>query len=143
MANNYRQFAETFGPLDPAGLKWLTELLKENAGKEDADGVPMVNFEWRPADGDCIVFSDDGESGDVDQLGEYVRQYFIKFEPKKYWLLRWADTCSKARPGEFGGGLMLVTAERLDYQGESEWVEARTYGLDLQGEVIRALGARP
>ena len=42
---------------------------------------------------------------------ELIHQFFKKFRPTDYLILSWAETCSKMRVDEFGGGEVLITGD--------------------------------
>ena len=51
------------------------------------------------------------ESCNLEAVVELIHQFFKKFRPTETLVLSWADTCSKMRIGEFGGGEVLITAD--------------------------------
>lgn len=51
------------------------------------------------------------ESCNLEAVVELIHWFFKKFRPTETLVLSWADTCSKMRPDEFGGGEVLVTAD--------------------------------
>lgn len=121
MANNYVLFS-TLVPLRggdpfPVVKKILTEGVIERgalvaAGNWDvADELGFdFQFEWG-AGGSLIIYSE--EAGNVDHAAEFIRtlmQKGLAYEPH---VLGWANTCTKARPDEFGGGAILITKKKL------------------------------
>jgi len=57
---------------------------------------------------------------------ELIHQFFKKFRPTDYLILSWAETCSKMRVDEFGGGEVLITGD---------WVYWPPRHLDRIGEL--------
>ena len=52
-----------------------------------------------------------------------VRKFLKKFRPDQCWGLTYATTCSKPRAGEFGGGAVFVTADKICGQDAQEFIE--------------------
>jgi hypothetical protein len=69
-----------------------------------------------------VVFHAD-ECGSPERLAHLVQTYLRRFHPDRSWALSWSVTCSKLRVGEFGGGGVLVTAERLCWVNTWEFLE--------------------
>ncbi|NLX98374.1 MAG: hypothetical protein GXY83_19625 [Rhodopirellula sp.] len=75
--------------------------------------------------GRCLhIYSQDW--GSLDGVAHLVQKFLKKFRPKECWSLTWAETCSKPRIGNFGGGWMFVTAEKVEWgdtfsQAEALW----------------------
>lgn len=114
-------------------VAWLRTVLTSDCG-EDGDvkelvklGVPEEELteeirDWWPGfenvieEGGLWVYSD--EAGNVDALCVIVRAFLKKFDVKTPFTLTWAETCSKPRLGEFGGGFIVVTQEKT-YSGST------------------------
>ena len=64
------------------------------------------------------------EYGNVDQVAQLVQKFLRQFRPHDCWSLTYAATCSKPRVSEFGGGAVLVTAERIRWHDASAIVAA-------------------
>lgn len=66
------------------------------------------------------------EYGDPDMAAEWIHilmQLNVITETKV--LLEWAFTCSKPRPGEFGGGACLITKQKIHWRESAEdWAES-------------------
>jgi hypothetical protein len=56
------------------------------------------------------------EYGELERLTHLVQKFLKRFRPNRSWSLGYACTCSKPRVGEFGGGAVFVTAERIVWQ---------------------------
>lgn len=119
MANCYTQFSEVIPCENEEQVEWLmgslaTAVKDEGCESEDSDddGYPPCEFE---RDGSGVwVHSEDG--GDLEALVNVICSFQEKFSIGDPWSLAWAETCSRPRVGEFGGGAIVV------YKGEAEWI---------------------
>ena len=137
MANSYRQFSLVLNLDNKKEETWCRKTLKKLSQTESAEGGSETDFDWTvyPAGEDpkshpWIWFHDGGEYGNVEQIADFVEKYLKKFQPKGYFVLSWADTCSKSRVGEFGGGLAVVTANGPTWFNDSDWVNTLTKRLE-------------
>lgn len=141
MANNYRQFSFTLKLANKKEAVWFQKLLEKAQKTEEPDGCgTMADFDWTvyghvtPPEGvgdirPHVWFRDNGEYGNVDQVADLVQLYLKKFCPKGYFTMSWADTCSKHRVNEFGGGFCVVTAKKQHWLNEHEFLIESTKGL--------------
>ena len=90
---------------------------------DDPDRGRAFDSEWEiEEDVDSYVwFHSDGEEGEVDHVAAFVQEFFRKFQPDGIFCISWADTCSKPRIGEFSGGALVVTAEKIYAMEAQEW----------------------
>ena len=99
------------------------KILKEEPWREDDDYELCCNFVVRmPLDGSSALFDCD-ESGDPEAVAVLIHAFFKKFRPDGYFEIGWATTCSKSRPGEFGGGTYVVTAQEMRHYGHTGHVK--------------------
>lgn len=75
---------------------------------------------------DACIFCE--ESGDPDAMSTVLQRFLLRFRPDQYITFTWAETCSKPRVDEFGGGAALVTSH------SSEWMHAHDWVQDKQAE---------
>jgi hypothetical protein len=54
------------------------------------------------------------ESGSPEDVCDVLERFIKDNRPSGYVAFTWADTCSKPRPGEFGGGAAFVSAKGID-----------------------------
>lgn len=131
MANNYRAFCQELAFSDDPALHrqeedWLisaTEYEDTDADQLEAKlkflGLDTSGLDlqlW--PDFQCDVeqtsaFFYTEESGNIDHVAIVVQGFIRKFCPKGVWSMEWADYCNRARPGEFGGGIVVVTADTI------------------------------
>jgi hypothetical protein len=133
MANNYRQFSFALKLANKKEAVWFQKLLEKASDTEDPEsGGTMADFDWtvyghvKPPEGTHqelqgphVWFRDNGEYGNVDHIADLVQMYLKKFSPQGYFTMSWADTCSKHRLGEFGGGFAVVTAKEQHWMDEN------------------------
>lgn len=160
MANNYTQFAGSLHGLNTDEVRWLRHALRD-VGKvfTDAKGEPITALldplraaepwrtdDWTPG-GFNFDFSFDSEdkgtnlrifaeeNGDAYGAGLLVHNFYKLFRPKEIWCLTWADTCSKLRDGQFGGGAVIVTAKEVRQYSTYEWCDRATQHFLRTGEL--------
>lgn len=124
MANNYSSWAEEIGPLSETEITWLTNVLDEVWNEVDQgelrdvfglnlpeDSSYWPGFEWSIENGNLWMGSD--EDLDLDNLIAILQAFLRTFRSEnddEGIAIHWAYTCSKLRPGEFGGGVAVITA---------------------------------
>ena len=145
MADNFVQYCEELGGLTLEQHAWLVGLValldpaeRDEGREEEAVYAPyLAVIDEATEDGDRIgfgsgaekqedgtvtwTFEDDG-CGDIDVVLYLVQSLFKHFNLDRTWTLTWAGTCSKARPGQFGGGVAVVTKEQV--MAETTWTRA-------------------
>jgi len=135
MADNYLEFSEVIDNLTTAEGDWLDQQLDTDA-KADCP-VFLADFPGRdPYDTDCgftYSFEEYGgrrwlsltsaEGSNVDYLTHLIGKFLRRFRPDQCWSLTYSISCSKMRIGEFGGGAVFVTADKINQQCAYSWVE--------------------
>lgn len=137
MADNYLQYAEAW-KLEPACVTWLQTFL--DACNEGFDSLPedMVKVleahYWDTSDLESAVsvivgeFSLNGsgselyvasESGDVELVAGVLHEMLKATGSDEILSFTWATTCSKMRPGEFGGGVAVISKEGTEIESSS------------------------
>jgi hypothetical protein len=153
MADNFLQFSMVVPlPTDDA-VTWCRESLTALGGYFSAagartphefpsslGGVVMqalreewdhLGFEWsinRPSEkaehvAELWLHADD--VGTPEHLAAFLRTYLINFNPTGALWFSWAFTCSKMRVNEFGGGAVVVTANRVTFLDVQDWATRR------------------
>jgi hypothetical protein len=116
---------------DPAGTfpKFLCDTLGLDYGFEGAG----FEVEWEDDEepGHVVFFAE--EMGCPERLGWLIQKYLQTFRPDETWSLTWSETCSRPRCGEFGGGGMLVTADRLIFLNAHEFVQQQQERFEAIG----------
>jgi len=151
MADNYLQFSEMLETKDAEERLWLTDqleyivveagkiyLLDENPHADDVTwegprflhGIEEFRDDWNEIgftwclEGDGLwIYTE--ESGNPDTAAMLIQAFFRKFHPKGIWKLEWAETCSKPRLNEFGGGAVVVTANDMYWMTSGEFTSEK------------------
>lgn len=118
MANNYQEFSFEIPDLTPEEGVWL----KEEHGKTDEDGEldDFLSAFTLIVDPTVAYLFSDGDNGDLERVVTFVQMFLKAHRPDGAIGIEWADWCSKPRPGEFGGGAILVTATTDEWMSTSE-----------------------
>ena len=61
--------------------------------------------------------------GNPEHVAWLVHKFLKQFRPDQCWSLTYANTCSKPRVGEFGGGAVFVTATEIKQQTTDDWIQ--------------------
>jgi hypothetical protein len=135
MADNYLQFSESLDSLTPEETAWLRAQLDNSPDtdcprflldypeREEGDDYCGFDYEFRDGnDGhDLCIYAED--SGDLGRVAHLVQRFLKQFHPDQCWPLTYANTCSKPRGGEFGGGAVFVTADEIRWNDSGDFVE--------------------
>ncbi len=73
------------------------------------------------------------EYGRVDCVGHLVQKFLKRFRPSDFWSLTYSASCSKQRVGEFGGGAVFVTADKIVWCNAHDFVEQQRRALEEGG----------
>ncbi|NCC40918.1 MAG: hypothetical protein EOM21_16015 [Gammaproteobacteria bacterium] len=123
MANNYTSFS-TIVPMPNVPEKDLEDWL----GAQD-DEIGCEAF----CDGESLwVRSNDGDAGEAADL---IMRALERFDIDGCVIFEYANTCSKLRPGEFGGGAALISRYEV-YWTDLEWFIESTRKLNHLPPVI-------
>ena len=96
MANNYLQFSEMIVIDDTDARNNLYERIR----RPDGEDVYICNVEIR--EGSVWMYAE--ETADLGALWYQIEEWQKAYGIKAPFTMTWADTCSKPRVGEFGGG---------------------------------------
>lgn len=133
MANNYMQFSEVIDSLTDEEIKFFEEVCLYEPPL-DLEGEPPA---WYDVDSEGLGFSaevDEGtrelwvyaeEYGNLGTLEALVLEFIQKFRPDYIFTLSFAETCSKMRVSEFGGGAMIISREGTKGTNTLEWLSHR------------------
>lgn len=127
MANNYTQFSEMIPCETKEQQEWLMQRLGETVETEERLQCPDCEFK---ADGENVwVYSED--SADISALADVVATFQLRFEVDEPWTLTWAETCSKPRVGQFGGGGLVVYRGKISWLNAWSWCEAEKGRMEV------------
>jgi len=94
-----------------AGKKWKDWRKNEHDVEEFGYGLP--DFVWSDYHNAVVMFSE--EWLDLDQTAVFIQQVLRWFDIDEVVEMNWAHTSDKIRPGETGGGWMLVSRLEIFY----------------------------
>lgn len=139
MANHYTTLsvALDWPPEAVATLIEADRLLSDLASDETIDDdaadpelVAVVREAYETSQGGtgCVIVphgpgavAHSDESADVSALAELISFAMRRHGIAEPVVIEWAETCSKPRPGEFGGGAAVVTASETRWMTTGEW----------------------
>ena len=159
MANNYTTFSFGVENITPKEQKWIVEYLKTaqkyTYGYDTAEeGVPpeltpkqkrdkfLVNaqesgdlgFQWSIDSEDrdrtnpfLWIYAEEG--GTPELAAVFVQKFLRLHRPTKFVTFSWADTCSKLRLDEFGGGAWVIHAKWATCQTTYGWINTQVKRL--------------
>ena len=141
MADNYIEFSEIIGNVTKKETAWIdkiprafefeenekynadewkdhfTEALKNQGIKlapDDSGFEDFPRFEYEiDESGNWWIHAD--EQADLGHIVDVVQAFINKFRPDFVFRLTYAETCSRPRVGEFGGGWMVVSKDNHEY----------------------------
>jgi hypothetical protein len=148
MANNYVEFSEMLEELTDEEMAWIEETCTFEHVEQDEDEQPAKLPDWYNPDALGVDFTNhlniqektfwmysEGEGGNLDTLGAFVHEFILKFRPDAVFTLTWAETCSKPRVGEFGGGALVISREGVKAMNTHHWAKTQ------RDEILKARGA--
>jgi len=135
MADNYLQFSESLDALTAEEEQWLKqqleeaphtccpEFLKDFADRKADDTDCGFQYDFQGDSHDRYLWISAEERGDVWRAAHLVQKFLRRFRPDQCWSLTYANTCSKLRLGEFGGGAVFVTADDIRGNDSYDYIE--------------------
>jgi len=128
MAQNTIQFSECIERLTAEEFAWwhavdravenedgadLSALVDESMADDEIgdmlQGLTLLLYE---TSGTVYLYAE--EDADVGVVGMLVCAFLRRFRPGDTFYLTWASACSKPRPGEFGGGMLIADKDGWD-----------------------------
>lgn len=146
MANNYLQFS-TLIKISDITAKWAKKFVGSSEHLEmlriqepdlyDEDDELYLPFEFDCVDGGILIY--DEESGDAEFAAITIQRILQKeyqfFEENvvedptyanNIVTLSWAATCSRPRPDEFFGGIILISRKEIRFQPYAAWIKTNS-----------------
>lgn len=131
MANNLLQFSVEV-PLNADETKWFHDFLDDSDDLEDissqSGGELGFEFEW--IDNGILFYAE--ENGDPENLAETLLRFLTATTRYNKLGFTYSETCSSMRPGEFGGGAVLLKREK-DGGITTEYMNAVTWLTEKMG----------
>jgi hypothetical protein len=119
MANNYTSFSTTIN-LPGVTPEEVDAWIEERLPQYDDSDYGASGFQAQYEDGALWVWDDDGFT---DNVVEFIQETLAKFEIVGTVVFEYAYTCSKPRPGEFGGGVVLITKDNSWWSSPDDFIE--------------------
>jgi len=123
--------------LTEAEREWLRvkQAARENywAGEaeDEADAEYWINLEgvWFEATetGDFLLISE--EDGAPEAAADFIQEFLAEFRPAEAVIFEWAHTATKMRPGEFGGGAAVITAQEMRWLDPLAWIQDQLHAI--------------
>ena len=120
MASNFTLFSEAFDCNTDVAFAWMKAEYNRRCHDDEDVGFEIEYDDTRRL---VIVFAE--ESGDIEKVADFIQQALKKFSPNGCWAITYAETCSSPRPGEFNGGAVFVTAEKIEYMNTYTWAKQK------------------
>ena len=132
MADNYLQFSFAVQLNNEDEREWLeTILCGENADGEvpeefheafpDFSEWGSLDFDWEiDGENQLWIHTDDG-MGNPSMVADLLQYYLKKFDPKAHVSFEFAETCSKPKLDEFGGGAVVISMDEMWWMSTGQW----------------------
>ena len=125
MANNYVSFSfqvkcpseEAANTLEDSLAKAMDSYERERLGDEDR----WLNLDHAEAEGDKVWIAE-MEGTDLEFLADVLQDYLRHNDPEGSIGFSWAETCSKLRVDEFGGGAVFITHDNQVWLNSYHWL---------------------
>jgi hypothetical protein len=131
MADNYILSSFQFELENEKEIAWW----KKEGEREVPDDMwsdevdPRISLDWELCSNehreDSAVWFHHDESIDVENAAEVIARFLKECECTRSIAFTWAETCSKARLEEFGGGACFITAEGPQWLNTHMWVNEK------------------
>jgi len=122
MSNCYTQFSSIVYNITKDEKDWLEEQFTTE--ENTLDGLPCdMEFENREGKTDLWLYAE--ETFNLEGLADILQAFLAKFRPQEIFSLTYACTCTKLRPGEFGGGYCIVTGKEIIFG--NVWQDAQRH----------------
>lgn len=112
-------------------LAEIEEYIESPEGKAGFERFSDYVGEWYSAgvavstEGESVWVRDDCGTPQLDLLCDWLQEVLARFDEDGVIAFEWANDCSKARVGAFGGGCVVLTKDNQDWMNTSMWMEAR------------------
>lgn len=136
MAQNYTGFSFEVWVNTEAERAFLKAAHDAEQG-EPADEDDMNSRFQIDLMGDRAVIYSEDDMGDIEAVAVMLQEFLGIHRPLGTIVAEWAMWCSKARPGEFGGGAVLITSTR------THWFNPRDEARAMQNTINRRADERP
>lgn len=111
--NSYCSWAEELAQLGPEELAWWSAVRHADEARLAELGIDTKDIEWMAPD--ISIWRDNvwlgsGEVLGLETLVALFQAFLRKFRPTEFITVRWIYACDELIPGEFGGGIIVISA---------------------------------
>lgn len=131
MPNYTMEFSEQLIHLQPEERSWLEERL---AQMKAAERWILFEYAFEEEGDKSTSFWIHSDEQLPDELLELIQAFFRQFRPDQYLVVSFALTCSRPLVGEFGGGKVFVSADRVVWSDLNAWASEQ---VDLFQQSLR------
>ena len=117
MANNYVSFSFQVKCPSEEAANTLEDSLAKAMNLDDE----CLNLEHAEAEGDAVWIAEE-EGTDLEFLADVLQDYLQHNDPHGSIGFTWAETCSKLRVDEFGGGAVFITHDDQVWLNSYHWL---------------------
>jgi hypothetical protein len=118
MANNYTSFSFQVKCPSEETANRLEDSLAKAMNLDDE----RLNLEHAEAEGDAVWIAEE-EGTDLEFLADVLQDYLRHNDPEGSIGFTWAETCSKLRVDEFGGGAVFITHDDQVWLNSYHWLQ--------------------
>ena len=129
MANNYTQFSAMFLG-DKETIDELEKRLEHFSSTEQEEkdwDQWLYGIEYSKEDVAMWIYSEEG--GNIDLLADIIADLQTDLDLEEPWAFSWANTCSKMRVDEFGGGACVIYKGEVFSVSTGLWAERKIQEL--------------
>ena len=125
MANNDIQFSAMFDVGSAANVERAMEMSAEYINPDTDDRGFAIQRQGDYDSGSTALWIWADECGDVESVAQFVADVGKALDLTGMWGMTWAETCSRPRINEFGGGAVAVnlTTGRISYMNARGWLD--------------------
>jgi|ERR1700730_8543463 hypothetical protein len=130
MPNFDMQFSEEIQELTPVEKLWCETFLRR------LDRVGILDFAYQfQEEGDGVsawTLWLHGEETLSPTLIRFVQRFLVRHRPEQYLAISYAQTCSRPLVGEFGGGMVFITATEAVWWDGAAWLNQQIAAFKQQ-----------
>tara|TARA_B100000497_G_C7623662_1_gene374753 strand:+ start:406 stop:831 length:426 start_codon:yes stop_codon:yes gene_type:complete len=119
MANNYTSFSFQVKCPSKEAANTLEDSLA--SAMESADDDRWLSLDHAEAEDDTVWIASE-EGTDLEFLADVLQDYLQHNDPEGSIGFTWAETCSKLRVDEFGGGAVFITHDNQVWLNTHHWL---------------------
>jgi hypothetical protein len=128
MADYHMQYSFQIERLTPDEVEWFKAYFTRiEEAAEESDEYVSLGESWFEDGGELgTVLWFHGYEGFSDEISDMFQAFLKEHRPDGYIAFEWANTCTKDRLDAFSGGACFVTAEKVEWNGTSNFIAEKT-----------------